>query len=364
MIHNVYLHFPFCLRKCGYCSFFSQKYTRDLSEEYIRYLSDEINAYSRILEIIPQTLYFGGGTPSLIEIDQIEEIIKLFDLSELSEFTLEANPATIERGKLSALQNLDVNRLSIGFQSFLDSELQYLGRVHNCEDNYRVFKAARDAGFDNISVDLMYGLPSQHLDDLITSINAIIELNPEHISTYCLSIEDGTPFARKRIKLPADEITACFYRYIRERLQDEGYEQYEISNFSRRGYMSQHNLNYWHDSEFIGFGCSAHSNMGNFRYHNPSNMREYYSLLQNKEMFPAREDLAISEQRKEFIIQALRLTEGLDVNRFNRLFNTDFCRIYQDSIQKHEKFLDMENGFLKLKPIAYFVSNEIIMDFI
>jgi len=364
MIHNVYLHFPFCLRKCGYCSFYSINYTRESSEDYIRYVVDEINAYSTLIAIKPQTLYFGGGTPSLMTLDQVVRVMDCFDLSELAECTLEANPTTIERKKLAELKAHGVNRLSIGFQSFRDRELQFLERLHTSEDNYRVFRIARDSGFDNISVDLMFGLPGQRLEDLVKSIDAIMELNPEHISTYCLSIEDATSFARKGIKLPADEITARFYRYIRERLQDDGYEQYEISNFSRRGYMSQHNLNYWHNSKFIGFGVSAHSNIGDFRYHNPSNMKDYCSLQQDDRLYPNREDLDKLEQRKEFIINALRLSKGLDIEKFNRLFATSFCQIYQKSLEKHNKFLDIENGFLKLKSDAYFVSNEIIMDFI
>ena len=364
MIEAVYLHYPFCLKKCGYCSFFSLIETPGTRAGYLDYLIKEINKYLPALAVEPRTIYFGGGTPSLMNGEEVRRIANNFDLSSLLEFTLEANPATLSKAKLQAYRDSSINRLSIGMQSFKDEELRFLRRLHSSADNYLAFDLARDCGFDNISVDLIYGLPGQTKQDLLSNLEQIIKLNPEHISTYCLSLEEDTPLARGGVKLPSDEITAEFYRCIGEKLLDAGYEHYEISNFARKGFMSGHNLAYWLNREYIGFGAGAHSFVGDLRYSNADDLASYYSTVKSSELFPNNEIQDSSLRRKDLVIQSLRLKRGLELKEYNELFSDDFLTRYQKSIAKHWKFLEIRDGFMSLTAEGFFVSNEIIVDFI
>jgi oxygen-independent coproporphyrinogen-3 oxidase len=368
------------LRKCGYCSFFSLQPDSELQKRYLRNLIAEIRTYSSLLTIQPSTLYFGGGTPSLLKGENVGEIMEQFDLSKLQECTIEVNPATVEFNRLLSYKELSVNRLSLGLQSFVDKELLFLGRIHKSEDNYSVYDSARKCGFDNISVDMIYGLPGQTLREVRYSLKAILDLAPEHISTYNLSLEPETPIAQSGTKLPSDEITATFYRYIREKLEEEGYAQYEISNFSRtperksykgtdkgkgnRDYRSKHNLSYWMNEQYIGFGCSSHSYVGKYRYYNSSDLRSYFNSVSDKTVFPNKEVQDLSKQKKDFVIQSLRMTDGLNIAMYKREFREDFLDKFHEKIIKHDAFLEIKEGFLRLKPEGYFVSNEIIVDFI
>lgn len=363
MISGVYIHYPFCLQKCSYCSFFSVPRNEN-RDKYLHYLIKEIDLYSSCLVIEPQTVYFGGGTPGLMNGEEIASLLRRFDLQKLTECTIEVNPSAVRKRTLKAWRELSVNRLSIGLQSFNDNELKLLGRTHTGEDNLNVFYAARDEGYDNISVDLIYGLPGQSINDVSRTIKEIVKLAPEHISAYCLSLNEDTLLARQGVDLPADEITAEMYRCIIDDLTAEGYEQYEISNFSRRGYMSKHNLTYWQCKEYIGFGCSAHGYAGNYRYYNPSDFGEYYYNVDNRIRFPNSEEQDIDKKKKDFVIQGLRLTKGIELKRYEKFFNEAFLDVFSKAIEKHKKYLALENGFIRLKPIGYFVSNEIIVDFI
>lgn len=364
MINSVYLHYPFCLNKCYYCNFFSVRHIKEKSKEYVDYLLKEIQIYADLMTIQPSTVYCGGGTPSLLEGEELYRLMGNIDVSGVKEFTMEVNPATLTREKLSVFKEVGVDRLSIGMQSFIDKELAFLGRTHNSNDNKNVYTLARDSQFDNISMDLIYGLPGQTKDDVAVSLENIISLSPEHISTYCLSIEKDTPFSYRGIKSGEDEITSQIYRYIMEKLSDAGYEQYEISNFSKRGCMAEHNMNYWQNREYIGFGCSAHSYVGNYRYFNPSDFSNYYSNIDNGTLFPNKEEQDFETKKKDFVIQSLRLTKGLDIERYKKDFHEDFLRSFAKSIEKNRRFLEIENGFLRLNPSGFFVSNEIISDFI
>ncbi|MBW6516504.1 MAG: radical SAM family heme chaperone HemW [Candidatus Cloacimonetes bacterium] len=364
MINSVYLHYPFCLRKCGYCSFYSVEYNREISKEYLKFIKQEIKKYHQIVKIKPRTIYLGGGTPSLMDIEDIQNVIELFDLSCLHEFTIEVNPATVNFAKLTAYRKCGINRISFGMQSFIDKELKLLGRLHNRQDNYQSFSLARDSGFNNISCDLIYGLPNQEYKDLRFNLVKVIELKPEHVSMYCLSLEDDAPLARNGTKLPNDEITAKFYRCIVETLVKAGYKHYEISNFSKQDFMSQHNLNYWKNGEYIGFGCSAHSYVDNYRYHNSSDLKSYYSEVLSKTIFPNKEKQDEAIKKKDFVIQGLRMTKGLDLESYKRSFREDFLTRYHKGIDKHKKFLKINNGYLKLTTEGFFVSNEIIIDLI
>ena len=364
MIRSVYIHYPYCLRKCGYCSFISFEEKKGESDTYIASLIREINNYQTLLEIKPVTFYFGGGTPSLMKSEEIQRIMRLFDLSNLQESTIEVNPATVDDIKLEELKELPINRISLGAQSFIDKELGFLGRVHNLQDNYRAYSLIKKAGFENVSLDLIYGLPEQTMNDLKYNLRIILELNPEHISTYCLSLEKDTPLAKRGVKLPEDEITASFYRYVRDQLVKEGYNQYEISNFARNGFMSQHNMNYWLNRQYVGFGCSAHGYVNNYRYFNPIDLKSYYDSVDKGILYPNKEEQDIMIRKKDYIIQGLRLTRGIEIAEYERLFGEDLLTKFRQSFQKHKTFLENKNGYLRIKPAGYFVSNDIILDFI
>ncbi|MCB5231055.1 MAG: radical SAM family heme chaperone HemW [Candidatus Cloacimonas sp.] len=364
MIRYIYLHIPFCIRKCPYCSFYSVSDNQNEKERYLETLSKEIDLYLEHIDAKPHTIYFGGGTPSLLKPDQLKMILEKFDLVQLKEATLEVNPATIDQEYLEKLSELPINRLSLGAQSFNNKELKSLGRLHNSEDNLKCFEMCRDAGFNNISLDLMYGLERQTLDNIASNIKTLIELNPEHISTYCLSIEEDTPFAKQNYQTPDDEIISTFYGYIVEALTKEGYTHYELSNFAREGYQSEHNLAYWKTKNYLGFGASAHGYVDDKRYANPSNLADYYKSVQEKTMYPNTEEQSLETKRKDFIIQGLRLTDGINIMQYNEQFGDDLLKRYSKQLKKYNDFIVVDEQRVYLNSKAYFVSNEILSDFV
>ncbi len=360
MVSHVYIHVPFCVRKCGYCSFFSKVLTQSQRDEHHTHLLTETANYAAAFDIKPKTLYLGGGTPSLLTIDQIDGLVNMFNLNDLAECTLEVNPATLDEEKIKFLSQTPVNRISLGVQSFNDKELKILGRAHGVSDTYRCYELLRKHGFHNISFDLMYGLPDQTEFELQKSLTEIKAMKPEHISTYCLSLESNTPMAKNKTKLPKDEMVADFYRLIQEELVGTGYDQYEISSFSRFGWESKHNLSYWTCSEYLGLGASAHGFLDNTRYANHSCLDDYYAAVIDKILCPNGEFQTPEDLEKDFIIQHLRLTSGLSLEEFKEVFGKDFLEVKTDALHKVKDYIDIDNGKVRLKQQYYFVSNEII----
>lgn len=375
MIDHIYIHIPFCLRKCNYCSFYSVEFSSILKEKYLTSLLREIEFYQQKFEIKPKTIYFGGGTPSLLSTEDLNNILSKFDLSDIKEITLEVNPININEEYAGELSQTSINRISLGVQSFLDNELKLLGRLHDSNKVYSAYESLRNSGFENISFDLIYGLPNQKLADIEFSLKKMIELEPEHISTYCLSLEEDVPLFMKKSEMPDDETISKFYHFIREELIPTGYEQYEISNFAKSGFESKHNLSYWNDRSYSGFGpaasgylkyCHPERSRRIFRYTNPADLEEYHDLIKISQVFGKMLSLSEADHEKEFIFLSLRKTKGLDLKKYRMDFGADFLQKYEKVIAKYleGKYLEIESDCIRLTPKAYFVSNEIFTEFV
>ena len=278
---GLYVHIPYCVRKCNYCDFCSLPTGNSgVPDEYVSRLCDEIESYSDKVRVPLDTVYFGGGTPSLLSEIQMAQIFATirdtFEISENAEITFECNPGTLMRDKAEAFKVLGFNRVSLGLQSIHEKEMKKLGRIHTYEQFLSCYHALRDVGFDNISVDLMYGIPYQTKETFIDSVSTLVALSPEHISAYGLILEEGTPFFDEDdLPIPDVDDECDMYDAVRAILAEAGYEHYEISNYARQGRRSRHNSLYWHLGEYIGVGAAAHSFFGGKRYFNTDSVEEY-----------------------------------------------------------------------------------------
>jgi len=364
-VEHIYIHVPFCLRKCGYCSFYSEILDEKSKYEYLQFLLQEIKLWQQKFILKPKTIYFGGGTPSLLSGDEIDSIINCFDLSQIEEVTLEANPANITEKYAEEISQTKINRISLGIQSFQNNELKLLGRIHDSSQAEKAHKILRKSGFRNISFDLIYGLPNQTEAELLSSIEKFIELGPEHISTYCLSLEEDVPMYPMKSKIPTDKSVSDFYNLIRENLLISGYEQYEISSFSKPGFESKHNLCYWTDKPYLGLGPAAAGYLRSSRYTNPSNLEDYYHQKNTMQISQIQKILSSEDHEKEYIFLALRKAEGMNLKEFNVNFGIDFLKKYEKIVDKFQRgnLLEIEGDFIRLSPAAYFVSNEIFAEF-
>lgn len=369
---GLYIHIPFCISKCPYCDFYSG--TDDsLMGRYTDALVLHMEDYAESASSYDvDTVYFGGGTPTSMPVacllDVTDGIYDNFTLREDTEFTVEANPATVTYSGLKKLRRAGVNRLSIGLQSADDGELKALGRVHTFDDFRESYDFARKAGFRNINVDLMYGIPGQTEDSLAETLAKVAALDPEHISLYGLRIEDGTPFAKKRdtLDLPGEDAECAMYFSAIDFLAENGWAQYEISNFAKPGKQCLHNLRYWNCEEYIGFGPGAHSYFGGRRFAYRRDTEAYIRNLEYQGSVPdiLSEDYALkpSERLGEYVMLRLRLTDGVDSDAFAAKFGVSFEKMFG-------KYLPMyiENGFMenigrkyRFTPKGMFVSNYIL----
>lgn len=363
---GIYIHIPFCIKKCGYCDFCSfpvgngenmHRYTDELCR---RIAASRADGYS------VDTVYFGGGTPSLLPVGCVEKILRTiydtFCVEHGTEITLECNPATADAEYFRDIRSLGINRLSMGLQSALDRELSLLGRIHGSADFVRCLEDARRAGFDNVSADLMYGIPEQTNESLSLSIDFLASLLPEHISVYGLSIEEGTDFYRRRSALDiADgDGQADMYLLCSERLSAAGYEKYEISNFAREGRVSRHNLRYWRGEEYLGFGVAAHSYFCGERF---GNSRDIGAFLEGKDIVTERQTVDGDERRREYVMLRMRLTEGIEVAEYARVFGRDFHSDFPcvaDYIG--QGFMRVESNAIAFTDRGFLVSNAILSD--
>lgn len=310
----LYVHIPYCHRKCTYCAFYSQAGKHD-TEAYLQALCQEITSRREPSRRV-RTLYFGGGTPSLLTSEQLGRIIdclrKNFDLSQLEEATMEANPEDISTDYCKELLSIGFNRLSIGIQSFRDSDLHTLNRVHNAQQALNAIAAAQEAGFRNISVDLIYGLPNQSMEDWQENLQKVQQLNVQHLSCYALTVEEGTMLDRQmamgRVQPASEELVAAQYKALYDWTQESGFQQYEVSNFCRTGFHSRHNSRYWNRTPYLGFGAAAHSFDGQRRRWNIAFLPTY---LSQKDYFEE-ETLSQEDAHNEYIMTALRTTEGIE----------------------------------------------------
>ncbi|MBR3844970.1 MAG: radical SAM family heme chaperone HemW [Clostridia bacterium] len=365
---GLYIHIPFCRTKCLYCDFCSFV-SRDEQqrEAYIGALLREIEARGT-KDYSVDTVYFGGGTPSLLSAEQIgrilDEIKESFNVSPDAEITLECNPMTVSDGDeyFKELRALGVNRLSLGVQSAVDEELKLIGRRHSFEDAKETFWAARGAGFENISVDLMLGIPSQTLDSLRASANQVINLAAEHISIYSLQLEEGTPLfrMRERYSLADDDAAADMYELVVKMMKDAGYRHYEISNFARGGRESKHNSKYWRLDEYLGLGLAAHSDFGGKRLENTRDMDRYLG----GEWLQAESDISNSEREFEFLMLGFRTADGISKSEFLARFGVDFDEKYGKKVEKFKKlgYFCEKGDALALTERGFEVSNAILTE--
>lgn len=358
---GLYIHIPFCISKCPYCDFNSYAGKMQYVKQYIESLILEATAFK---EAEIQTVYIGGGTPTCLEKNDIlylfECINKNFKLMQGAEITIEANPATIDKDKLKSLKDAGINRISIGVQSFDSGMLKALGRIHSANDARRAVNDARLAGFDNISIDLMFSLPGQTLETWAQDLRAAVSLDISHISCYGLKIEQGTPFYSKNIKPLNEELDRAMYLAAIELLDKNGFEQYEISNFARDKKYSKHNLCYWKCKEYIGLGAGAHSYTDGERYSNTKDLCEYIQKIRRGQS--VKENSIILTERDvlvEQLIMGMRLCEGVNKSIFEKLNCQNKIKKYTEAGYMVEK-----NGKIAFSVNGFDVSNYILSDLI
>lgn len=384
---GVYVHIPFCVRKCNYCDFLSSNYCNNdvnqnkLARDYVNALVREIEIYSNELqEYKVQTIYIGGGTPSCIDSELIAKIIEkieeAFDVSDSAEITIEVNPGTLLNNKARDYKNMGINRISMGLQSANNEELKILGRIHTYEEFLESYNLLRSVGFDNINIDVMSAIPNQSVESYIDTLNKVISLRPEHISSYSLIIEEGTYFynIQDELKLVSEDDEREMYYKTKEILQNRGYERYEISNYALKGMESKHNSSYWTGVDYIGFGVGASSYLNGYRYDRIQDINKYievYDKLSNyliaeKNIECNKQYLTLQNKMEEYMFLGLRMTKGISKTRFKELFEKDINEVYGNVIDKYVsmKLLNEEKDILQLTDKGIDVSNIVLADFL
>jgi oxygen-independent coproporphyrinogen-3 oxidase len=372
---GLYIHIPFCQKKCGYCDFYSIT--------QLKYTDDFLTALLKEIKLIAQqhsnlqfdTIYMGGGTPTLLSSFQLENIIKKiqyhFSIDVGGEFSIEANPGTMSKEKLFELRNMGFNRLSMGAQAFHDADLQFLGRIHTVKDIITSYEAARKAGFNNINIDLLTAFPGQTYPRFLHTLEQTIALKPEHISCYTLILEQGTPFYRlmkkgELIPLKSDE-EAFFFKMAYDFLSQNGYMPYEISNFAtHQKFQCQHNLRYWNHLPYVGLGPFAHSFISPYRWQNSNSLNSYLNKLsQNMRPVDYKEQLTKNELEFEYIFLHLRTKSGLKLSEYQNRFQNKFDLKYIETLRKllNSQLVEKTNGHIRLTSKGWLLADEIACAF-
>lgn len=357
---GLYLHIPFCDGKCAYCNFFSQRAGNMDSDTYTEQMQKSIRSWGKRIQRTVDTVYFGGGTPSLLGHERLISILntvfECFPVKKDAEITVEVNPSSTDELDFAAMKAAGFNRLSIGLQSANENELRILGRRHSVEEAKRTVKRAHEAGFDNISLDVMLAIPEQTPESLNRTLEFCGSCGVRHISCYILKVEPGTEFWKRREALPlfSDDKQAEFYEQTVKKLDELGYRQYEISNFSHKGFESRHNLHYWRDDEYLGLGPSAHSFISGERFYYDSDFQAFY------------EDKTVYESKggdpEEYIMLALRLTEGLVYEEYRERFKSDIGERFLNAARRLEKdgLCIVDGKKVRLTVKGFLVSNAVI----
>jgi oxygen-independent coproporphyrinogen-3 oxidase len=370
---GVYVHIPFCSSICNYCNFNRGLYDEALKTRYVAALRQEIAAAPAAVSA--DTVFFGGGTPSLLQPDEIASIIQSvrdrFDLAADAEITLETNPETIGREKLERFREAGVNRISFGVQSFQDAELKRLGRIHSADRARAAVREARAAGFDNVSLDLMMWLPGQSVESWLGNVEALVEAGPDHASLYLLELYPNAPLkeemARAGWSLAPDDDAAEMYLRAMERLERADLVQYEISNVARPRMASRHNLKYWTDGEWLAFGCGAHSTRRGVRWKNVSATEDYVArVTAGRDLVTERRELSASERLEEALFTGLRLTGGINIEEIGSRYSTDVWERFGPALEPflHKKWLILEGPRLRLTRDGMLTANEIMAVFV
>ncbi len=377
---GIYIHIPFCKQKCYYCDFIS--YSNKCSEvkEYIESLKKEIEEFD-FSNYKVTSIYIGGGTPSYIDSIYIVEILSelkeklkcnLIEFKDI-EITIEVNPGTVDTKKLNDYKKLGINRLSIGLQSTKNDILKKIGRIHTYQEFLEIYKLARETGFKNINIDLMIGIPGQKIGDLKNTLQDIIKLEPEHISVYSLIIEENTPIEKMlekgEIKLPDEDLERNMYWYVKNTLELNGYNHYEISNFAKLGKESRHNLNCWNQEEYIGFGVAAHSYLNDIRFSNTINVEEYIQHIENnrkEENIQIEESQSLEDKKNEFMMLGFRKIQGVDIARFKEKFIDNPIFLYREKLNKlvEEGLIEVDLNHIKLTNKGIDLANLVFEEFV
>ena len=404
---GIYIHIPFCVKKCDYCDFVSYCDKSNLVEAYIEKLKEEIQSNLNNKDYKIKTIYIGGGTPSFIDSKYIVEILNTIKTSVLvaplgdTEITIELNPGTVTECKLLDYKKAGINRLSIGLQETNNNLLKLIGRIHTYEQFLETYNLARKIGFKNINVDLMIGLPNQSIANIKESLNKVIELNPEHISVYSLILEEGTKLYKKyeenQIELPDEELERNMYWYVKNTLENNGYIHYEISNFAKEGYESKHNTSCWNEEEYIGFGVNAHSYMDGVRYSNTENLEEYINANWKFEVggwntanlkeehcrgvfgqecpkgiteiglnVIIHETQTMQDQQKEYMLLGLRRTAGVSIQCFKNKFGENPIFLFRKELSKlvEENLVIIDGDNIKLTNKGLDLANIVWEEFV
>ena len=374
---GIYIHIPFCRSRCSYCDFATGLYEGALAERYVTAVVSEITRASHdVQHRTVDTIYFGGGTPSLLTPAQVDQLVNIvvrrYSVDSSVEITMEMNPGTVTTESLRELRRLGINRASFGAQTFDDRELAKLGRSHNTADTLRTFQALREAAFDNVSFDLIAGLPGQSLSRWEQNVASALELEPEHLSFYLLEVHSGTPLAEhiKRGIQPApdEDLAAVMYESMLEQAVAAGYQHYEISNLCRPGLQSRHNTKYWTAEPYFGFGCSAHSFDGvNQRWSNIRDVKEYVKAIERGDS-PVIEqrELSVDDARAEAVFLGMRLMSGVDTKRYQHLFGVDLREEYSDDIVRFQEagLVELDGDVMRLTRAGALLSNEVFSVFV
>ena len=365
---GLYIHIPFCKQKCKYCDFVSFPCMEDTADKYVDALKREAEQYRG--EKI-DTIFIGGGTPSILTPKQIEEVTKMcfdvFDAASDCEFTTEANPGTIDDDKIKAMLNGGINRISVGVQSFNDDELKKIGRIHDAKTAYNTICHLDKMGFQNINLDIMTALPSQTFESLKNTLNTAVSLPVKHISAYSLIIEEGTPFGERKLKLPDEDTEYRMYENTAGILEEYGFHQYEISNYAKGGRECRHNKGYWQRIDYLGLGLGASSLLDHMRFSNTADMKEYIG----NSAFPDKirqnmESLTEADEMAEFMFLGLRMTEGVSMEAFAEYFGKNMENVYGEVLKKHLEIgmLEQKGDRIYLSRKGIHVSNGVMADFL
>ena len=365
----IYIHVPFCARKCAYCDFASFAGREDAWEDYFAALHAEMDAWAdRLRAYEARSVFFGGGTPSLVPAEYIsgalDQLRRLLPFAPDCEITLEANPGTLTADKLEAYRRAGVNRLSIGVQSFDADLLRNLGRIHTPGQAVDAVRMAADAGFENLSIDLMYALPGQSMVQWSETLDRAVTLPVKHISAYSLIVEPGTEM-EKRVEcgeahIPDDDLVNGMQRMAVQRLAEHGLARYEISNFAVPGFESRHNLTYWQDGDYLGLGSAAHSLVENERFSNPPELVRYLA----GERMCERTERSLRDRREEMLMLSTRTVQGMNLARWQAEFGEDFAETHARQLRKLENYglIEIEGGFLQLTPVGLELQDSVVLE--
>lgn len=373
---GLYIHIPFCKQKCNYCDFNSGPYREKDLDQYVQWLEQEAYLYEKAYgKIAIETVFIGGGTPTVLEKRHIESIGRTlaahFQMAMCKEFTFEANPESVTKEKLEAFRAIGANRVSLGLQTANDTELMAISRIHDWQMFLDAFRTARQSGFDNINIDLMIGLPGQTKRSYLSSLEKVLALKPEHLSTYGLILEEGTPLEKMVSQGVVDVLEPNAERQVyhdsKALMEAQGYQLYEISNFSKAGYACQHNLKYWLCEEYVGLGVGAHGYLMGKRYENAGTKEAYGKMLSSGERpIIETELIAGIELEKEYVMLGLRMAEGISIPLYEQRFKRNPVDVFKEAIEKwqNQGLLVVEREKIKLTDYGMDVSNAIIIDFL